>query len=260
LRAGEGYIQALEHIKTDILQSQLRAALSITKELTMLYWRIGKRISEKVTEDGWGAKTIEKLASDIRTDFPNISGFSSRNLKYMRQFAESYPQENWAAAAAQIPWAHNLILMDKLKDMNQMLWYVKKSIENGWSRAMLTLWIDSDLYSREGKAVTNFKQTLPVPQSDLAEQALKDPYNFAFLSLDQKHREEELEQGLVDHIQKFLIELGQGFAFVGRQYKIEVGNKDYLIDLLFYHLKLRCFVVIELKATAFDPSTPNQKF
>jgi predicted nuclease of restriction endonuclease-like (RecB) superfamily len=151
-----------------------------------------------------------------------------------------------------------MIILDKIVDHTQRLWYIQQTLENGWSRSMLEHWIESNLYKRQGKAITNFKQTLPAPQSDLAEQVLKDPYNFSFLALDKKYREKELEQGLIDHIQKFLIELGEGFAFIGRQYRIEIDNEDSFIDLLFYHLKLRCYFVVELKATAFDPRDAGQ--
>lgn len=208
----------------------------------MLYWRIGKTLSKKVTEEGWGAKTVERLSKDLCTTLPDISGFSFRNLKYMRQFAEMYTDSNWAAAVAQIPWGHNIVLMDKVATIEQRLWYAQQTLVNGWSRSVLGMWIESDLYSRQGKAITNFKHTIPSPQSDLAEQTLKDPYNFQFLALEKKFREKELEQGLIDHIQKFLIELGEGFAFVGRQYKVEVSGKEYFIDLLFYHLKLRFYL------------------
>lgn len=254
----KSYGNFLQQLKDDIQQAQLKAALSITKELTLLYWRTGKMLLEKVNEEGWGARTLERLARDLKEEFPYVSGFSVRNLQYMRKFAVSYAEENYAAAAAQIPWGHNMIILDKLEDVDQRKWYIQQTIENGWSRSMLEMWIESDLYKRQGKAITNFKQTLPIPQSDLAEQTLKDPYNFSFLALDKKHRESELEQGLMDHIQKFLLELGDGFAFVGRQYKIEVEGEDHLIDLLFYHLKLRCYFVIELKATAFDPRDTGQ--
>lgn len=176
----------------------------------------------------------------------------------MRQFADSYPDENWATAVAQIPWGHNIILMQKVESLEARLWYAKQTIENGWSRSMLTTWIETDLYARQGKAIHNFRNTLPEPQSDLAEQVLKDPYNFSFLALDNKYREQELEQGLIDHIQNFLIELGQGFAFVQRQKRLEVGGKEYVMDLLFYHLKLRCYVVVELKADEFDPRDAGQ--
>jgi predicted nuclease of restriction endonuclease-like (RecB) superfamily len=258
LANSESYLVFLDQIKTDIQYAQLRAALSVTRELSNLYWRIGKKLSAKVLERGWGAKTIEKLSVDINSLFPNISGFSFRNLKYMRQFAESYPEEKWATAVAQIPWGHNIILMQKVESLEVRLWYAEQTVQNGWSRSMLTTWIDSDLYGRQGKAIHNFKHALPEPQSDLAEQVLKDPYNFSFLALDTKYREQELEQGLIDHIQNFLIELGQGFAFVERQKRLEVGGKEFIIDLLFYHLKLRCYVVVELKADDFDPRDAGQ--
>jgi predicted nuclease of restriction endonuclease-like (RecB) superfamily len=256
--ASGGYATFLDQIKNDIRQAQLQAALSVTRELTTLYWRIGKRLSQNISEQGWGAKTIDKLSKDIASSFPNVSGFSLRNLKYMRQFAESYPDENWATAVAQIPWGHNIILMQKVEALDARLWYAAQTIENGWSRSMLTTWIETDLYGRQGKAIHNFQSTLPQPQSDLAEQVLKDPYNFSFLALDKKYREQELEQGLIDHIQNFLIELGHGFAFVQRQKRLEVEGKEYVLDLLFYHLKLRCYVVVELKADEFDPRDAGQ--
>ncbi|OGI09947.1 MAG: hypothetical protein A2Y40_01785 [Candidatus Margulisbacteria bacterium GWF2_35_9] len=254
----EEYKKILEQLKKDIQQTQLQAALAVTRELIMLYWRTGTMLSEKITNEQWGAKIIERLAKDLQASFPDVSGFSVRNLKYMRKFADCYQEVNCAAAAAQIPWGHNMVILDRIKDPNQRLWYIQQTLENGWSRSMLEHWIELDLYKRQGKAVTNFKQTLLLTQSDLAEQVLKDPYNFSFLALDKKHREKELEQGLIDHIQKFLLELGEGFAFIGRQYRIEVDGEDNFIDLLFYHLKLRCYFVVELKATAFDPRDAGQ--
>lgn len=252
------YAGVLEQLKADIQQTQLRAALSVTKELILFYWRTGKLLSEMISNQGWGSKTLEKLSRDIVRLFPDVQGFSKRNLQYMRKFAENYPDENCAAAAAQLPWGHNMLLLDKLSDSSQRLWYAQQAIENGWSRSMLEMWIEANLYKRKGKAITNFKQALPMPQSDLAQQVLKDPYNFGFLSLDKEHREKELEQGLMDHLQKFLVELGDGFAFMGRQFKVEVEDEDYLIDLLFYHVKLRCYFIVELKATAFDPRDAGQ--
>ncbi len=246
------YVKLLENIKTDILQTQLKATLSVTKELTLLYWRIGKTISEKMNVEGWGTKVVERLACDLRKTLPGIAGFSLRNLRYMRTFAETYDIENVATAVAKIPWGHNIAILEKLQSNEQRLWYIQQTIENGWSRASLIMWIESDLYSRQGKAITNFKAMLSEPYSDFAEQALKDPYNFDFLTIDKKAREREIELGLMSHIQKFLLELGQGFAFIGRQYPITVGNKDFFIDMLFYHLTLRCFIVIELKAEEFD--------
>lgn len=252
------YARTLERVKSDIRQSQLHAAISVTKELTMLYWRIGKILSEKTANEQWGAKTVQNLSNDILREFPEIKGFSVRNLQFMRQFADCYPEGIHETAVSQLPWGHNIILIQKIENHLKRLWYANRAIENGWSRSMLQLWIDADLYSREGKAVNNFKNTLPSPQSDLAEQTLKNPYNFSFLTLDKRHREQELEQALMDHIQRFLIELGQGFAFVGRQYRLEVDGEDSFIDLLFYHLKLRCYFVIELKAGKFDPRDAGQ--
>lgn len=252
------YSTFLEQIKTDIRQTQLHASLSITKELILLYWRIGNGLSQKISAEGWGAKTVKRLAKDLESSFPGVSGFSLRNLQYMRKFADCYPGPNCATAVAQIPWGHNIVLLEQLTDLEKRIWYAQKTFENGWSRSMLSLWIESDLYGRQGKAVTNFQATLPHPTSDLAQQTLKDPYNFGFLSLDKDFREKELEEGLVNQIQKFLLELGQGFAFVGRQVHLTVENEDYYIDLLFYHLKLRCYMVVELKATAFDPRDIGQ--
>ena len=176
----------------------------------------------------------------------------------MRKLAETYPDPNCATAVAQIPWGHNIIIMEKIDTNEKHLWYVQKCLENGWSRNTLAMWIESDLYSRQGKAITNFKATLPDPHSDLAQNTLKDPYIFSFLTIEEKARELEIEQELMDHIQSFLLELGKGFAFLGRQYHLEVSNKDFYIDLLFYHINLRCFVVVELKAGEFEPKDAGQ--
>ena len=252
------YGQFLDHIKKDIQQSQIKAAIAVNQELILLYWRIGKSLIEKIDHEGWGTKIITTLAHDISRSFPDLTGFSVRNLNYMRRFAESYPDLNCAAAAAQIPWGHNMVIMDKLENNDKRLWYVRKCLENGWSRSVLTMWIESHLYERAGKAVSNFKMTLPDGQSDLAQQILKDPYNFSFLTISEKAKEQEIEQGLIGHIQHFLLELGKGFAFLGRQYHLEVSNKDFYIDLLFYHITLRCYVVVELKAGEFEPKDAGQ--
>lgn len=252
------YINFLNQIKSDIQETQLRAAMSVTYELTQLYWRIGKNLCERIVEEGWGAKTIERIAKDISSSFPEVSGFSYRNLYFMRQFAEGYSDGISETAVSQIPWGHNIILLQRVSTIQKRLWYAQQTLENGWSRNTLITWIESDLHSRQGRAINNFKKTLPELQSDLAEQTLKDPYNFSFLTLDKKYREQELEQGLIDHIQRFLIELGHGFAFIGRQHHLEVAGKEYAIDLLFYHVKLRCYVVVELKASDFDPRDAGQ--
>lgn len=201
----KGYKQFLEQIKTDILQTQLRAALSITQELTLLYWRIGKKISEKMNVEGWGSKVVNELADDLENAFPGIAGFSLRNLRYMRTFAEQYSDKNFATAVAKLPWGHNLILLTKLNDLNERLWYAEKALENGWSRSVLTMWIESDLFKRDGKAITNFKTTLPTPHSDLAQQTLKDPFNFDFLTIEKEAREKDIELGLMGQMQKFLL-------------------------------------------------------
>jgi len=254
----ENYTKLLEQIKNDIQQSQLRAALAVNKELILLYWRIGKELTEKIDREGWGSKIIDTLAKDLSRSFPNLSGFSARNMVYMRKFAETYPDINYAAAAAQIPWGHNMVIMDKVENDDQKLFYVQKCLENGWSRSVLTMWIESNLHGRQGKAITNFKTTLADVDSDLAQQTLKDPYNFSFLTIAEKAKEQEIEQGLIDHIQHFLVELGKGFAFLGRQYHIQVSDKDFYLDLLFYHITLRCFVVVELKAGEFEPKDAGQ--
>ena len=258
------YTQTLAALKQQIQETQIKATLSANKELICLYWSIGKMIAEKQSTGGWGTKVIEQLAQDLQNEFPGMSGFSRANVFRMKSFFSSY--EIVAQAVRQletlpitmIPWGHNVVLMQKVKDCNQRLWYAKKAIECGWSRSTLELWIKADLYNREGKAITNFQHTLPTPDSDMAQQSLKDPYIFDFLTLHEKHLEKDVEQGLIDHIQKFLLELGEGFAFVGRQVNLEIGDKDYYIDLLFYHLRLRCFVVIELKAREFEPKDAGQ--
>ncbi len=244
----------LKEIKEKILSSQVKAALAINRELIVLYWDIGSKIHLKQRGEGWGAKTIENLSKDLKSSFPNMQGFSSRNLKYMVHFAKEYPDfAIGQQVVAQIPWGHNILLLQKLETVQDRLWYAHKTIEQGWSRNVLLHWLDSDLHRREGKAITNFQNTLPSPQSDLAHQTLKDPYCFDFLTLRDKHDEQELESGLLDHVQKFLLELGAGFSFVGRQVHLSIGDQDFYVDLLFYHYKLRCFIVVELKATDFKP-------
>lgn len=248
------YAALLATIKERVQSAQVRAALAVNRELVLLYWGIGKEILARQKEEGWGAKVIERLARDLRLAFPNIKGFSRTNLLYMRAFSEAWPEELIIQqVAGQLPWFHNCTLLDKTKDREERLWYAHAAIENGWSRNILVMQIESGLYRRHGRALTNFTRTLPAPQSDLAQQVLKDPYNFDFLTLSKDAHERELETGLVDHIQKFLLELGFGFAFVGRQVPLEVAGKEYRIDLLFYHLKLRCFVVFDLKGGAFKP-------
>jgi predicted nuclease of restriction endonuclease-like (RecB) superfamily len=241
-------------LKTRIRQAQLQAVLAVNHELTLLYWRIGRDILERQHRFGWGAKIIDRLASDLRGEFPAMKGFSRTNLLYMRSFAAAWPDRSFVQqVVGQIPWGHNLRILELVKTFPEREWYIRQTIQNGWSRNVLVHQIDSGLYRRQGKAQTNFTRTLPVPQSDLAQQVLKDPYNFDFLTLAQNAREKELESGLLDHLRKFLLELGVGFSFVGSQYPIEVDGEDFKIDLLFYHLKLRCFVLIDLKMGSFKP-------
>ena len=248
------YGSLLKEIKQKVRTSQIKAALSVNKDLIALYWEIGRSIYRKQGEEGWGAKTIEKLAKDLKESFPHAKGYSRTNISYMVQFAKEYPEiEIIQQLVGQIPWGHNLILIQRLNNKEERLWYIKKIIKNGWSRNILSNWIDSDFYRREGRAITNFTDTLPPLQSDLANQILKDPYCFDFLSLTESYKERELEKGLTDHVQKFLIELGKGFAFVGKQYELKVEDKVYYLDLLFYHIELNCFCVIELKGSEFNP-------
>lgn len=297
------YGPLLADLKSRVRAAQVKAALSVNAHLVWLYWQIGHRIAQQQAKEGWGAGVIPRLAADLHAEFPELRGFSERNLKYMVRFALEYgaPAIVQQAAAllppaaeaftqgaivptpsaqladtrisppavakspaecsspivqppvAQLPWAHHVTLLDRVRDRAPRIWYMQRAIEHGWSRAVLTVQIETQAHKRMGKALTNFAQTLPPPQSDLAQQVLKDPYTFDFLTLSAEARERELEQGLTEHIQKFLVELGVGFAFVGRQVHLEVGGEDYYLDLLFYHLKLRCFVVLDLKMEAFKP-------
>jgi predicted nuclease of restriction endonuclease-like (RecB) superfamily len=274
-----GYAKLLDDVKKRIAQSRVRAALSVNRELIRLYWEIGRLIVQRQEQEGWGKSVIERLASDVQAAFPGIHGFSTTNIRRMRAFYLGYTKEltnlpqpvrdlpppilpqavgeldgvNLPEPVAEIPWGHNAVLIEKLKDPTERIWYARKTTEHGWSRAVLVHQIESDLYGRQGQAITNFEHTLPSPQSDLAQQLLKDPYTFDFLGLTDEVRERELETSLIDHIQRFLLELGKGFAFVGRQHHMEVGGEDFYLDLLFYHLHLRCFVVIDLKVEPFNP-------
>ena len=248
------YKALLADLKRRIQEAQVRAGLAVNRQLVLLYWSIGREILVRQEREGWGAKVIDSLARDLHQSFPEMKGLSPRNLKYMRAFAEAWPEESIVQqAAAQIPWFHNCTLLDKVKDPLERLWYTQQTIANGWSRNVLILQIESGLYRRQGKAISNFEVALPKPQSDLAQQLLKDPYNFDFLTLDKDARERDIERGLLDHLRQFLLELGSGFAFVGSQVPLEVGGEDYHLDLLFYHLKLRSFIVVELKVGTFRP-------
>jgi predicted nuclease of restriction endonuclease-like (RecB) superfamily len=248
------YVELLNTLKEKIRFSQIKASISVNSELIKLYWEIGYEIIQRQKEEGWGTGVIEKLAKDLKATFSQMKGFSARNLFYMKQFAEAYPDlAILQQAAAKLPWGHNMVLIDKLKDLNERVWYAQKTIQNGWSRNVLEMWIESNLYNKQGKAITNFAVTLPEPDSDLAIATMKDPYCFDFLMIREKADEAEIEEGLVEHIQQVLVELGTGFAFVGRQYQIEVEGETFSIDLLFFHFKLKRFVVVELKSGPFKP-------
>ncbi len=253
------YAAWLTELKTRIHSAQQRATLAVNRELVLLYWQIGRDILERQDREGWGAKVIERLAQDLRSAFPDMKGFSPRNLKYMRAFAEAWPDQSFVQGVlAQLPWYHQLALLDKLPGPETRRWYASKAIEHNWSRNILVMQIETHLLERSGQAVTNFSASLPKPQSDLARDSLKDPYRFDFLGLSEEAQEREIEHALVKHVTEFLLELGAGFAFVGRQVLLDVGGDEFFIDLLFYHLKLRCYVVIELKGGKFQPEHLGQ--
>lgn len=248
------YAALLNDLKTGIHSAQTQAALSVNRELVLLYWQIGQVIRQKQQAEGWGAKVIGQLSHDLKAEFPEMKGFSPRNLGYMRKFAETWTDEAFVQqVAAKLPWFHNCVLLDKLKDPVQREWYARATIQHGWSRNVLIHQIESRLIERQGRASTNFGRALPATQSELAQQILKDPYNLDFLTLHDQALERDLEKGLLSHLRDFMLELGVGFAFVGSQYHLEVGGEDYYLDLLFYHLKLRCYVIVELKIGEFKP-------
>ena len=250
----DAYQSFLNDLKQRIRTAQIKAALAVNKELILLYWQIGREILNRQEDEGWGSKVVAQLSKDLKREFPELKGFSRTNLLYMRSFAKAWPDEELVhQAGGLIPWKHNCVLIDKVKDPEARQWYIGKTIEHGWSRSVLTMQIETGLYGRQGSAVTNFERTLPKPKSDLTRQILKDPYSFEFLTITEEAVERELEKGLVAHIREFLLELGVGFAFVGSQYRLEVEGDEFFIDLLFYHLKLRRYVVIDLKTTDFKP-------
>jgi predicted nuclease of restriction endonuclease-like (RecB) superfamily len=277
----KAYKDWLIELKKKVRTAQLKAAVAVNTELIMLYWELGKMITEKQT--AWGSKFLEQLSQDLRTEFPDMQGFSERNLKYCRQFYQFYfPSIGQLVVAqldqanqtndtpqivnpedfntlfrqqpvAQIPWGHNILIFSKSKSADEAEFYVGQTLQNGWSRNILSLQINANLFQRQGKAVHNFQNTLPEITSDLAHQLIKDPYQFDFLALTDNYKERELEHALVNNITNFLLELGSGFAYIGRQVPLIIGDQEYFIDLLFYHLKLRAYVVVELKTTDFIP-------
>ena len=252
------YLSVIETIKAEIAGSQYKAVLQVNKEMTLLYYNIGKIINEHKI---WGNKFIDNLAKDIKLAYPNSTGYSVRNLKYMAKFAAEFPDEEFVQqVVAQIPWGHNIVLLDKIGDMSVRKWYIKKTIENGWSRNVLVHQIESGLYERQEivKKISNFEQILPAPQGELAVQTMKDPYIFDFIPFKEDMVERDIEQALVKDVTALLLELGTGFAFIGNQYHLNVGGVDFYIDLLFYNLNLRCYVVIELKTGDFKPEYAGQ--
>lgn len=265
-----GYAALLGEVKTRIAGARVRAALAASRELLRLYWEIGRLIGERQADEGWGAGVIPRLAADLARELPESRGFSERNLKRLLRFAREYPALQPAGAAENsttvpqavaqradaapfwsLPWGHHVLLFERVQDATERTWYMDAAVAEGWSRDALGLMIKSQAHRRAGAAVTNFATSLPAPQSDLAQQVVKDPYVFDFLALDAGFRERELEIGLLAHLERFLLELGVGFAFVGRQVRLPLGEDEFFVDLLFYHLKLRCFVVVELKAGPF---------
>jgi predicted nuclease of restriction endonuclease-like (RecB) superfamily len=269
------YSALLGDIKQRVRRAQVRAVLAVNAELIRLYWDIGAVINSQQSVEGWGARVIPQLARDLHNELPEEKGFSERNIKRMLAFYREYPSLRfvpqpvaqmadapkvpqavalfpWELVQA-LPWGHHAELMSKVKDLSARQWYMQSALANGWSRNILVMQIEAGAHRRHGKATTNFDLRLPAPESDLAQQALKDPYLFDFLTLEAGFHERELETGLIAHLEKFLLELGHGFAYVGRQYHLDIGEQDFYIDLLFYHLKLRCFVVIDLKRGDFKP-------
>lgn len=252
------YKEIFENIKNEILKSQYKAMQVVNRELVFMYWNIGKIILENAK---WGNKFIDNLSVDLKLEFPTIKGFSIRNLKNMKKFAEEYPDFEFVQkVSAQITWSDNLLILDKVKEFEKRKWYINETVKNGWSYDILDWQIKSNLYERQAisEKVNNFQNTLPDVQSDLAMQTMKDPYLFDFIALKGKVKELEIEDAMINKIKDVLIELGNGFAFVGNQYKLTVSDKDYFIDLLFYHLKLKCYIVVELKAREFEPTDAGQ--
>jgi len=287
------YRDWLRDLKQQIKTGQVKAALSVNSQMIMLYWDMGRQITEKQEKAQWGSGFIDRLSKDLMEEFPEMTGFSAKNLRYMRVFYTFYSQnlicaqpvrkllnvenvirdiseqfvsrideqlvrENEFVAQVvrklgSVPWGHHILIMKKLKDPQQAIFYIEKTIENNWSRSVLEYQIESNLYGRQGKAITNFNLTLPAPQGDLANEMMKSPYNFSFIRMSEKVRETDLEKALIQHISKFLPELGVGFAYMGRQFSLKVGEDDYRTDLLFYHTRLKCYVIIELKTRKFEP-------
>ena len=249
------YLNWLGVLKQQFRQAQLKAVVKVNQELLQFYWHLGNEILINQQQAQWGEGFLTQLSQDLMAEFPEVKGFSVRNLKYIRQWRSFYAAIGQQAVAqlCQLPWGHNIAIISKSQSTKEALYYAQNALTYGWSRAVLIHQIESGLWQREGKALSNFAKTLPVAQSDLAQQSLKDPYVFDFLTLSKDYNERELEQGLVNHVTQFLLELGSGFAYMGKQVPITVGDRDFYLDLLFYHTRLHCHVVIELKITDFEP-------
>lgn len=262
LHLDKDYKNFLSGIKDRLKTAQIRAALAANSELIKFYWELGADLIEKQKAFKWGEHFLEQFSHDMRQEFPEMRGFSKRNLEYMRRFASLYPKIEFAKqAVSQLPWGHIVRLMQMVDNEQVREWYAIQTIKNGWSRTILEMQVESGLYERQGisgKKISNYHEHLPTPQSDLANEILKDPYNFDFLTIQGQAHERAVEDGLVAHIRDFLLELGQGFAFVGSQVPLTFDDQEFFVDLLFYHLDLRCFVVIELKATKFKPEHTGQ--
>lgn len=253
------YGEMLNNIKLLVANGRRQIMWTANVQMSMMYYQIGKDILQRQSAEGWGSKIVDRLSADLKKAFPEMNGFSPRNLKYMRRFAEVWPDESIVQrCVAQLPWRHNICLMEKVKEPNRRLAYAMSAIEHGWSKTILEMQLDNYTLERTGKLPTNFDKTLPDVQSDMVQQMFKDPYLLDFTGADAKSREKDIEDGLANHITQFLLELGQGFSFVGRQVHLEMAGHDYYIDMLFYHLRLRCFVVLELKAVPFDPGMMGQ--
>jgi predicted nuclease of restriction endonuclease-like (RecB) superfamily len=250
----KNYLALLDGLKNRIRIAQIDAALAVNQKLIKLYWYVGKEILARQKEQKWGSKVVDRISQDLKREFPNIKGFSRSNLMYMRAFAEAWESEQIVQGVLDnLPWSQNIALLEKLTEQNERLWYAQQAIENGWSRNVLVAQVETRLYQREGGAVTNFERTLPPVQSDLAKQIVKDPYHFDFLTIEREAKEEDLKRALVKHMRDFLLELGVGFSFVGRDYRLDVNGEEFFVDMLFYHLKLRCYVAIQLEMGDFKP-------
>jgi predicted nuclease of restriction endonuclease-like (RecB) superfamily len=250
----DGYNELLDEISTRISTSQVRAALGVSRELVLLYWAVGREILVRQQAEGWGSKVIDRLGSDLQSRFPGVEGFSPRNLKYMRSLAEAWPDPQIVPQrVALLPWGHLRLLLDRVKEPEARQWYLQAALEHGWSRDVLAHMISGSRRERQGKSLTNFRAVLPPAGSDMAEQILHDPYNFDFLTLTDPVRERALERGLLIHLRDLLLELGRGFAFIGSQVPLPVGDQTFYLDLLFYHVRLHCYFVIELKTGEFKP-------